>query len=320
MHTASDNMNKKVLVALGGNAILKHKGKGTAEEQFESVRRTCKHLVRLIEDGYKIAITHGNGPQVGDILLKNELSKDILSPMPLDICGAQSQGMIGYMLQQSMQNEMKKADINIPVVSLITQTIVDENDVAFRNPTKPIGPFYTASKAKKLRKEKEWVMVEDSGRGYRRVVPSPQPKEIIEKDAIRTLFESGAIVIAVGGGGVPVMVREDGGLDGVVAVIDKDLGAQIFASGIGAEVLLMLTDVEKVSLNYGKLNQVDLDEITIVNAKRYLQEGHFAPGSMAPKVKAAIRFVGAGGEKAVISSLEMGRKALERKAGTTIHG
>jgi carbamate kinase len=312
-------MGKKVLVALGGNAILKHEGKGTVEEQFENVRRTCEHLVRLIKDGYKLAITHGNGPQVGDILLKNELSKDILPPMPLDVCGAESQGMIGYMLQQSMRNEMKKAGINIPVVSLVTQTIVDANDVAFRNPTKPIGPFYKASKAKKLRREKGWVMVEDSGRGYRRVVPSPQPKEIMEKDTIRTLFKSGAIVIAVGGGGVPVTVREDGDLEGVVAVIDKDLGAQMFASDIGVEVLLMLTDVEKVFLNYGKLNQVDLDEISIVEAKRYLQEGHFAPGSMAPKVEAAIRFVEAGGEKAVISSLELGRKALEGKTGTAIH-
>ncbi|MDH5448408.1 MAG: carbamate kinase [Candidatus Bathyarchaeota archaeon] len=312
-------MSKKVLVALGGNAILKHKEEGTAEEQFENVRKTCEHLVWLIEDGYKIAITHGNGPQVGDILLKNEHSKDLLPPMPLDICGAQSQGMIGYMLQQSMRNEMNKAGINIPVVSLTTQAIVDKNDIAFKNPTKPIGPFYNSSEAEKLRREKEWVMVEDSGRGYRRVVPSPQPKEIVEKDVIRTLFESGAVVIAVGGGGVPVIVKNDGSLEGVVAVIDKDLGAQIFASDIGAEILLMLTDVEKVSINYGKSNQVDLDEITIVEAKRYLQEGHFALGSMAPKVEAAIKFLEARGEKAVISSLEMGRKALEGKAGTTIH-
>lgn len=320
MHTASDYMSKKVLVALGGNAILKRGKKGTAEEQFENVRKTCRHLVRLLKDGYKLAITHGNGPQVGDILLKNERSKDVLPPMPLDVCGAQSQGMIGYMLQQSMRNEMKEAGVNVPVVSLVTQTIVDENDVAFKNPTKPIGTFYTVSEAEKLRREKGWTMVEDSGRGYRRVVPSPQPREIVEKDTIRTLFESGAIVIAVGGGGVPVTVKEDGGLEGVVAVIDKDLGAQIFASDIGAEVLLMLTDVEKVFLNYGKPSQTDLDEMTIVEAKQCLQEGHFAPGSMAPKVEAAIKFLEAGGEKAVISSLEMGRKALEGKAGTTIRG
>ncbi len=312
-------MSKRVLVALGGNAILKHREKGTAEEQFENVRITCEHLVGLIQDGYKLALTHGNGPQVGDILLKNERSKDTLPPMPLDVCGAQSQGMIGYMLQQSMRNEMGKVGIDTPVVSLITQTIVDKKDAAFKNPTKPIGTFYTALDAERLRREKGWTMIEDSGRGYRRVVASPQPKEIVEKDAIRTLFESGAIVIAGGGGGVPVAVRSDGGLEGVVAVIDKDLGAQIFASDINAEVLLMLTDVEKVSLNYGKPDQIDLAEMTVGEAEQYLEEGHFGLGSMAPKVEAAMKFIDAGGERSVISSLEAGRKALEGKAGTTIH-
>lgn len=306
------------MVALGGNAILKHREKGTAEEQFENVRRTCEHLVKLIGDGYRIAITHGNGPQVGDILLKNERSKDILPPMPLDICGAQSQGMIGYMLQQSMRNEMKKAGIDLPVVSLATQMIVDERDDAFKNPTKPIGPFYSKSEAENLRKEKGWVVIEDSGRGYRRVVPSPRPVDIVEKDTIKKLFENGVIVIAVGGGGIPVVAKKDGSLEGVVAVIDKDLGAQIFASDIEAQILLMLTDVEKVSLNYGAPNQVDLDRMRVAEAKQYLQEGHFAPGSMAPKVEAAIKFVEAGGEKAIISSLELGRKALQGKAGTTV--
>lgn len=319
MHTDGDCVSRKVLVALGGNAILKHKERGTAEEQFGNVKRVCKHLVGLIKDGYKLAITHGNGPQVGDILLKNERLRDVLPPMPLDVCGAQSQGMIGYMLQQSMWNEMDRAGINIPVVSLVTQTLVDENDVAFKNPTKPIGTFYNAREAEMLRKGKGWTMVEDSGRGYRRVVPSPKPKEILEKDAIRMLFECGAIVIAVGGGGIPVVIGDGGSLEGVVAVIDKDLSARIFASDIGAEVFLMLTDVEKVFLNYGKSSQSDLDEMSIIEAKRFLLEGHFAAGSMAPKVEAAIEFVEAGGEKAVISSLEMGRKALEGKAGTTVH-
>ncbi len=312
-------MKKKVLIALGGNAILKYREKGTAEEQLENVRTTCKYLVQLIKDGYKLAITHGNGPQVGDILLKNERSENILPPMPLDICGAQSQGMLGYMLQQSMRNEMKKEGIEINSISLITQTLVDEKDTAFMNPTKPIGSFYTAEEAEKLKKEKGWTIVEDSGRGYRRVVPSPEPREIVEKESIQQLFESGTIVIAAGGGGVPVIVGAEGDLEGVIAVIDKDLGAQIFACDIGAEVLLMLTDVEKVSLNYGKPNQVDLDEITLSDAKKYLRENHFAPGSMAPKVEAAIKFVEAGGKKAVISSLELAMKALEGKAGTTIH-
>ncbi len=312
-------MHKKLLVALGGNAILKHKDRGTAEEQFDNIRTTCKHLVGLIRDGYRLAITHGNGPQVGDILLKNERAKDVLPPMPLDICGAQSQGMIGYMLQQSLRNEMEKSGIRAPVVSLVTQTIVDEDDAAFRNPAKPIGPFYAPSAAEKMRREKQWIMVEDSGRGYRRVVPSPQPKEIVEKHSIRLLFESGIIIVAAGGGGVPVMVKKNGSLEGVEAVIDKDLSAQIFASEIGAEILLVLTDVEKVSLNYGKPDQIDLDKMTGLEAKRYMQENHFAPGSMAPKVEAAIKFLEAGGEKAVISSLEKGRKALEGRAGTTIY-
>lgn len=306
------------MIALGGNAILEPGERGTAYEQLENVRKTCVHLVKLIKGGHRIAVTHGNGPQVGDILLKNELSKGVLPAMPLDVCGAQSQGMIGYMLQQSMFNELKKAGVVVPVVSLVTQTIVDECDEAFKLPTKPIGPFYTALEVKRMRKEKRWTMIEDSGRGYRRVVPSPLPKEIVEKDSIRTLFESGAVVIAVGGGGIPVVVKEDGTLEGAVAVIDKDLGAQRFASDIGAEILLMLTDVAKVSLNYGKPNQIDLDKVSVSEAKRYLREGQFAMGSMAPKVEAAIKFVEAGGEKAIISSLEEASKALAGKAGTTI--
>ncbi len=311
-------MTRKVLVALGGNAILQHKEKGTAEEQLRNVQRTSTHLVRLIADGYKIAITHGNGPQVGDILLKNEHSKDLLPPMPLDVCGAQSQGMIGYMLQQSMRNELLKAGLDIPVVSLVTQTRVDRTDVAFKNPTKPVGSFYKRSTAEALRKEKGWRMVEDSGRGYRRVVASPEPREIVERDAIAQLFEAGIIVVAVGGGGVPVIQDEAGDLMGVEAVIDKDLGAQILANHIQADFLLLLTDVEKVSLNFGRPNQVDLDQMTVAEAHRYLKTGHFAPGSMAPKIEASIRFLEGNGKRAVITSLEKAREALEGRAGTVI--
>jgi len=313
-------VSRKVLVALGGNAILRRGEKGTAEKQLENIRVTCRHLVKLVVDGYGLIITHGNGPQVGAILLKNELSKTVLTPMPLDVCGAQSQGMIGYMLQQSMRNEMKKAAIEVPVVSLVTQTVVDEWDEAFENPRKPIGPFYCGSEAEVLRREKGWQMVEDSGRGYRRVVSSPEPKAIVEWEAIKRLFESGVVVIAAGGGGVPTVMGEDGSLRGVEAVIDKDLVAQMLANYVQADFLLMLTDVENVFLNYGKPSQVAIDRMSVAEARLYLQKGYFALGSMGPKVEAAIRFVETGGERAIIASLEKTVEALAGSAGTTIQG
>ncbi len=310
---------KKMLVAIGGNAILRHKEKGTAEEQFENVERTCRHIVRMMKDGYRIVITHGNGPQVGDILLRNERCKDVLPPMPLDVCGAESQGMIGYMLQLSMRNEMRRAGLEFPVVTLITQVLVDKNDVAFKKPSKPIGPFYTPLEAVRLRREKGWTVLDDGVRGFRRVVPSPQPKAIIERDSVKTLFESGAVVIASGGGGVPVIARDDGRLEGVEAVIDKDLTAELLAREIGAEILLMLTDVEKVAINFGMPNQKDLNDMSIAEAARYLSEGQFPLGSMGPKIEAAIRFIKGGGEKAIVTSLESAREALAGEAGTLIH-
>lgn len=311
-------MTRTVVVALGGNAILKPKEKGTAKEQLENVRKTSRYLVELMQEGYQIVVTHGNGPQIGGILLKNELSASILPSMPLDICGAQSQGMIGYMLQQSIRNELAEANLQVPVVSLVTQTIVDPNDKAFMNPSKPIGSFYPLAKAKELQAEKGWSMIEDSGRGYRRVVPSPAPREIVEHDTIRTLLEEGTVVIAAGGGGIPVVHEEDGQLRGIVAVVDKDLTAQIIACETRAQILLMLTDVEKVALNFGKANQIDIDALSIEDAELYLRKGEFGIGSMAPKVEAAIRFIKSGGEKAIITSLELCKEAIEGKAGTVI--
>jgi carbamate kinase len=311
-------MPKKLVVALGGNAILSHKEEGTAEEQFQNVYHACSHLVDLVKEGYHMVITHGNGPQVGDILLQNEASRHILPPMPLDVCGAESQGMIGYMLQQSMNTVLKEAGIEIPVVTLLTQTLVDQNDPAFSDPGKPIGPFYTAREAAILRKERDWKIIKDSGRGFRRVVPSPKPVSIIEAPSIMRVFESGGIVIACGGGGIPVIQDPKGRLTGVEAVIDKDHSSALLATLIGAEILLILTDVEKVALHYGKANQRDMNQISLIDAKKYLHEGHFPPGSMGPKIESAIEFLESGGKKTIITSLDLKIEALRGNAGTTI--
>ena len=312
-------MNKKILVALGGNAILKHKEKGTAEEQLSNVRETAKQLVKLIQKGYHLAITHGNGPQVGDILLKNELAKSSLPPMPLDICNAESQGMIGYMLQQCLTTELALAGNKMPVVTILTQTVVDKEDLAFQKPTKPIGPFYTALEASQLRKEKGWTIINDSGRGFRRVVPSPIPHEIIEEASIKYLYDQGVIVIASGGGGVPIIRKKDGQIEGVEGVIDKDHAAALLAKLIKAETLVILTDVPKAYLHYGHPDQVALSKIPVSDAKRYLDQGHFAPGSMQPKIEATIDFIEAGGKQAIITSIENVEISLHGKEGTIIH-
>jgi carbamate kinase len=309
----------KILVALGGNAILQHKDTGIAEEQFANVRMTCKQLVQLLLQDHHVSVTHGNGPQVGDILLQNELAENTVPAMPLDVCGAESQGLIGYMMQQSFDNELKAVGLDRSIVTLLTQTLVDAKDPAFKNPSKPIGPYYSAMEASKLRQEKGWTIINDSGRGFRRVVPSPQPMEIVEGKLIRNLFNEGAVVISTGGGGIPVVRSDDGRtLSGVEAVIDKDLGAELLATTLGVEVLLILTDVDKVALNFGKPNQKTLDRLTASECKTYLSEGQFPPGSMGPKVEAAHRFVESGGKKAIITSLNHSLDALEEKSGTTI--
>lgn len=311
-------MKENVLVALGGNAILRHKEEGTAKEQFENVRETCRHLAEMVDEGYRIAVTHGNGPQVGDILLAYELAKGTLPPMPLDVCGAQSQGMIGYMLQHSLQNELHSRDIHIPVATILTRTQVDRDDPAFSNPSKPIGPFYTAMEAKKLREEKGWVIDNDSGRGYRRKVPSPGPVKILEELAIGEIFAEGIIVIACGGGGIPVMETEAKEFVGVEAVIDKDHVAALMGNLIKAETLLILTDVPCVYLNYGRPDQVRLDCLTPDEAGDYLRKGQFPPGSMGPKIESALRFIEGGGKRVIISSLESASLAMKEHAGTVI--
>jgi len=310
---------KKIVVALGGNALQAEGKEATAESQLEVVKETAVHLADLIEEGYKVVIAHGNGPQVGRIVLQNEYASDVTPVMPFDVCGAMSQGMIGYHVQQALREELMKKKINKPVVSLITQVVVDKNDPAFRNPTKPIGPFYEKDKAEILEKEKKYVMVEDAGRGYRRVVASPKPKKIVELESIKILMDNDSVVITVGGGGIPVIEMEDKSLKGVAAVIDKDYASEKLAEDIDADELIILTGVDKVAINYGKPNQVDLDKLTVEDAKKYIEEGYFANGSMLPKVEAALKFAESKkGRKAIIASLGNAKLALRGEGGTII--
>lgn len=310
-----------IVVALGGNAIKRAEERGTAEEQFRNVRETCKHILAIIKKGYKVVITHGNGPQAGNLLIQQEEASKNVPPQPLDIVGAMTQGQIGYMLQQTLINYLKEAGLNTPVATVLTQVLVDKNDPDFHNPSKPVGPFYTEEEARKLAKKKGYVIKKVKPVGekmYRRVVPSPNPIAIIERDAIRSLIDAGTIVIASGGGGIPVTMKENGSLEGVEAVIDKDLAGEKLAEVVGADIFLILTDVEKVKLNYGKLNEKDLDRMTLAEAKKYLKEGHFLPGSMKPKIVACVRFLESNGEKAIITSLDKATEALEAKTGTLI--
>lgn len=310
---------KVVVIALGGNAILQPGQTGTYEEQVENVRVTSEQLVQMVESGkYRIVVTHGNGPQVGNILLQNETAKDVAAAMPLHVCGAESQGLIGYMMQQTLHNLLaEKGRGDIPVVTVVTQVVVDKDDPAFTNPTKPVGPFYGEEEAKALEMEKGYDVREDAGRGWRRVVPSPDPMEISEKEAIRQLIAARSIVIASGGGGIPV-IREDGRLKGVDAVIDKDLAGERLANDVEASIFMVLTDIDQVKLDYKTPEERGLDTITVEEAKRYHAEGHFAKGSMEPKIRAAIRFIEAGGERAIITSLRRATDALVGRAGTTI--
>ena len=311
-------MSKKIIAALGGNAIKGPEDKGTIEEQLDAVSRTCDQLVQMIKEGHKIVITHGNGPQVGALLIQNEETREKVPQMPLDVCGAESQAFIGYMIQQTLRNKLEKIGISKDVATIITQVKVDPTDPAFEKPTKPVGPFYTERQAKKLRREKGYTIRRIEEGRYRRVVPSPEPKSIIEIGAIQKLVDAGVIVIASGGGGVPVVEREDGRLAGVEAVIDKDLAAEILAREIEADIMLFLTNVPGVAVSYGEPAQRFLGRMTLEEATSYLTAGEFPPGTMGPKIRAAIRFLESGGEKAVVSSLGEAFEALNDRAGTTI--
>ena len=303
------------VIAIGGNAILNEDNEGNLTEQIENIRIVCKKIVKLIQDGYQIVLTHGNGPQVGQTLLRHKLSAAMVSEGTLDTCGAETQGMLGYLIQQTLHNELEKAGIDLEVAAVVTQVLVDSQDKAFQSPTKPIGAFYTKDEAEEISRKYGRKLVEDSGRGYRVVVPSPRPLDIIEKKVLATLLKSGAVVIAAGGGGIPV-VRGADGLHGIAAVIDKDFSSAVLANALGADYLLLLTGVEKVCINFRKPDERKLDTLSVADAQKYLAEGQFPEGSMAPKVRAAMEFVQGGGKKAIITDLESINEALQGETGT----
>jgi carbamate kinase len=310
-------MAKPAVVAMGGNSITKANQAGTIPEQFANARETSRHIAAMIARGYDVVVTHGNGPQVGNILLRAEMASCVLPGLPLDTCGADSQGGMGYMIQQVLGSELRKRGIERDVVTVLTQVVVDASDPAFSNPSKPIGPFYTGEEAERKRAEAGWAVVEVGHRGWRRVVPSPMPVRIVEIGAIRALLGAGCVVIAVGGGGIPVV--EDGGeLKGVEAVIDKDHASRLLAVEIGAGLFLMSTDVERVALNFGKENQRELPTLSIEEAKEYYRQGQFPPGSMGPKILAGVAFLEAGGESVIITNPESIERALDGETGTRL--
>lgn len=351
-------MNKLMVIALGGNSLIKDKDKISAEDQREVVQSSCKHIVNLVKKGYDVVIAHGNGPQVGFNLLRSEAAKEQLPPQPLDVCVAETQGSIGYMIQQALLNEYRSQGIDKDVVTVVTQVRVNADDDAYSKPSKPVGPFYDQEEGQHLMCEKGWDMVEDSGRGYRRVVASPQPVEIVECRAIRTLVESGFTVIACGGGGIPVTGgrgsaceapaggggvpfcgekgqacmstaggrevpgagKEGNALVGSAAVIDKDRAASLLAGFLGADILVIPTAVSKVCLNFRKPDQIELDSISLEEARYYLEQGHFAAGSMGPKIEAAVSFLEAGGKEVIITLPELIEEAVQGNAGTRIRG
>ncbi len=311
-------MGKTLVLAVGGNAITRAKEKGTRDEQWLNIRTTCRYIAELVGQGHRILITHGNGPQVGNLLLKNELTKDVVPPMPLDVCVSNTQGSLGYGICQNLRNALAALGSKVPVAAVVTQVVVSGDDPAFQNPTKFIGPFFSEEQAAAIMAEKKYTLKEDSGRGWRRVVPSPEPQEILEKDAVKALLGAGFVVVAGGGGGIPV-VRTAEGTRGVEAVVDKDMAGQLLAGGIGADALFLLTDVDRVCINFGRPDQRPFSRLTVAEARRYQAEGHFPPGSMGPKVEAAIRFASsAPGREAVIVALENAHLAFSGESGTVI--
>ncbi len=305
---------KIALLAIGGNALLKEKERGLQEEQLENARDCAEMLAHVVQSGYSLCVVHGNGPQVGNILIQQESASNQIPPYTLDVCGAMTQGSMGYMLERMLLNRLRFLGVEAPVASLLTEVVVDKDDPGFANPTKPVGPFYPEFRALELMRQKKWRMKEDSGRGWRKVVPSPKPLEIVQLGAIKALLEQGWSVIAGGGGGIPVIRDASGYLVGVEAVIDKDRLSALLAAQLGAELYIILTGVEKVAVDFGKPTQVNLDRITATEARRHLAEGQFPAGSMGPKIESALAFIDGGGQEVLITTPE----ALKSQDPTTV--
>jgi len=318
MMSSPNSKAPTAVVALGGNAITRESEDGNITQQFANTRRSLVGVVDLIRDGVHVVLTHGNGPQIGNYLIRVEAARDQVPPIPLGVAVADTEGGMGYMIEQSLQNMLHRSGMPRKVATLLTQVIVDRNDPSILKPDKFIGPFYSASQAKRLAKERGWQVQEDAGRGWRRVVPSPKPIEIIEKEFIRKLTLDGVIMIACGGGGIPVYIEDDGTYEGVDGVIDKDLASAVLARDVAAEDLYILTSVEKVALRYKQPDQLDLDHLTVREAKTYLEQGEFPAGSMGPKIQAAVNFLEWGGQQVIITSIEKLTDARQGQTGTRI--
>lgn len=310
--------NRTVVVAIGGNALVRESQRGTFEEQLANVQESVDTLADLIRQGYRLIITHGNGPQVGNLHLRGEAPESGLTAMPLDVCGAETQGQIGYIIETALTNTLKKLGLDVPAATIVTRVEVSLDDPNFVSPTKPVGPFYSKERLEEKLAEKTFPYIEDSGRGFRRVVPSPEPVAILQEKIIRSLSESGAVVIAGGGGGIPVARSAEGLYSGVEAVIDKDKTSALLAASVNADVLLILTGVEKIAVNFNKLDMRSLDRMTVSEAAAYMAEGQFPPGSMGPKVDAGMRFAAKSGKPAIVTDLAHAAEALEGKTGTRI--
>lgn len=314
-------MERLVIVAIGGNSLVKDNGRNTIQDQYEAVCETAANIADMVREGYNVVVTHGNGPQVGFALQRCEIANEVsgMPTIPLVNCVADTQGGIGYQIQQALTNEFAKRGINKKVASVITQVEVSKDDPNFENPTKPVGSFFTLEQAEEMRKEHpDWVFIEDSGRGYRRVVPSPKPIDIVEKDAIKSLIEAGYVVVAVGGGGIPVVKTGENTYDGIDAVIDKDFATSLLAEQIDAQTLIITTGVPQVCINFGKPNQKALERITVEETKQYVREEHFAKGSMLPKIEASLSFLEKNGSSVIITNPESLKDAITNKAGTHI--